>query len=213
MNRGLQVHDLRRPHAWASGFAQQETDTMIERYSKPAVVLHWLIAIGIFINLYLGLRFDDMAKDHVRAAVDLHKSIGITVLGLVVLRLLWRVAHTPPAPMASLKPWERKLSVGIHHLLYLLSVLVPLAGWLHDSAWKDAAKHPLVLFRTVPWFRIPLFGGLDPAAKDQAHELLGDVHSALSWVLMAALLLHVAAALKHQVLGREKMLQRMWFGR
>ena len=186
---------------------------MIERYSKPAVVLHWLIAIGIFWNLWLGLRFDDMAKDQVRSAVDLHKSIGISVLGLVVLRLLWRAIRTPPRPLASLKPWERVLSVATHHLLYLLMVVVPLAGWLHDSAWKAAASHPLVLFHTVPWFRIPLFGGLSPAGLDKAHDLLGNVHSATAWVLMGALVLHVAGALKHQLLDGDKELQRMWFGK
>jgi cytochrome b561 len=183
---------------------------MIERYSKPAVVLHWLIAIGIFWNLYLGLMFDDNTP---RSVIDLHKSIGISVLGLVVLRLLWRAVRTPPKPMASLKPWERKLSVGVHHLLYLLMVVVPLAGWLHDSAWKKAAGHPLVLFNTVPWFRLPLFGGLSPAGLDQAHEVLGNVHSLTAWVLMGALGLHVAGALKHQFLDGNKELQRMWFGR
>lgn len=186
---------------------------MIERYSKVAVVLHWLVAIGIFLNLYYGLTFDDMPKDQVRAAVELHKSVGITVLGLVILRILWRASHKPPVPLASLSPFERRLSTGIHHLLYSLSWLIPLTGWLHDSAWKEAASHPLVLFKTVPWFRIPLFNGLSPAGKDRAHDLLGSAHSLLAWVLMGALLLHVAGALKHQLLDRQKLLQRMWFGR
>ena len=90
--------------------------------------------------------------------------------------------------------------------------LVPLTGWLHDSAWKGAASHPLMLFGTVPWFRFPLFGGLAPVARDHAHEWLGDLHSALSWVMMAALLLHVAGALKHQFIDKDRELQRMWFG-
>ena len=69
---------------------------MTERYTKVAVVLHWLVAIGLFLNLYSGLGFDDLPKGQVAAAVALHKSIGISVLGLVVLRLLWRVGHKPP---------------------------------------------------------------------------------------------------------------------
>lgn len=186
----------------------------MERYSRPAVILHWLIAIGIIINLKYGLSFDDIPRnrpDELRALIDLHKSIGITVLGLVLLRVLWRIGHKPPAPMASLKPWERKLSVGVHHLLYLLIVLVPLTGWLHDSAWKDAASHPLVLFHQVPWFRIPL--GLTGQAKEQAHDILGTIHALLAKLIIAALVLHVAGALKHQFLDGQKALQRMWFGR
>ena len=184
---------------------------MTKRYTGLAVLLHWLIAIGIFINIKYGLSFDDLKDAQLRTAIDAHKSIGISVLGLVLLRILWRVGHQPPALPAETRPWERKLSTATHHSLYLLMVLVPLLGWLHDSAWKGAATHPLVLFNAVPWFRIPLFGGLGPIALDQVHGLLGDAHSALSWVLMAALVLHVAGALKHQFVDKQKSLQRMWF--
>ncbi|HZU63914.1 MAG TPA: cytochrome b/b6 domain-containing protein [Novosphingobium sp.] len=192
------------------------------RYTAVAVVLHWLVAIGIFYNLWAGLGFDDLwaavdkgalPAETARAAVELHKSIGITVLGLVVLRVLWKIGHPAPAPLAGLKPWEKKLSIGIHHLLYLLIVLVPFSGWLHDSAWKAAASHPLVLFNTVPWFRLPLFGGLDDAGKDHWHAIFGGIHAIGAKVLIAALLLHVAGALKHQFLDGQKLLQRMWFGR
>ena len=185
---------------------------MIERYSKLAVVLHWLIAIGIFLNLKIGLGFDDLPKDKAAAAFALHESIGISVLGLALLRLLWRIGHTPPAPLPSLKPLERRVSLGIHHLLYLLIVLIPLSGWLAASAHKDADGHPMVLFGTVPWFNIPGFSHFADPARHQAHELLGSVHSACAWVLMGALVLHVAGALKHQFIGHEKMFQRMWFG-
>ena len=185
---------------------------MTERYSKLAVVLHWLIAIGIFLNLYSGLGFDDLPKDKVAAAFASHESIGISVLGLVLLRVLWRIGHQPPAPLAGLKPVEQKLATGIHHLLYLLMVLIPLSGWLTASAHKGPDGHGMRLFNTVPWFNIAVFGGLAPDARHQAHELLGSVHSAAAWVLMGALVLHVLGALKHQFLGREKLFQRMWFG-
>ena len=186
---------------------------MTERYSKLAVVLHWLIAIGIFLNLKSGLGFDDLPKDQAAAAFAFHESIGISVLGLVVLRVLWRMGNPPPPPLANLKPLERRVSLGIHHLLYLLSVLIPLSGWLTASAHKDAGGHGMVLFNKVPWFNFPGFGGLGDPARHQAHELLGAVHSACAWVIMAALVLHVGGALKHQFIDREKMLQRMWFGR
>ncbi len=196
----------------------ESPDTLAKpgRYSGVAVALHWLVAIGIIYNLWRGLGFDDLESAHpdqIRAAVDLHKSIGITVIGLVVLRVLWKVGHRAPAPMPSLKPWERKLSVGTHHLLYLLMALVPLAGWLHDSAWKGAASHPLVLFGVVPWFRLPLFGGLNDAGKDFWHGLFAGVHTFSAYALIGLLALHIAGALKHQFIDGQAQFRRMWFGK
>ena len=187
-----------------------------ERYSGVAVALHWLVAIGIIYNLWVGLGFDDLEAAHsplLRPTIDLHKSIGITVIGLVVLRVLWKVGHPGPAPMAGLKPWERKLSVGTHHLLYLLMVVVPLAGWLHDSAWKAAGEHPLVLYGFLPWFRLPLFGWLSDAGKDHWHDALGAVHGLSAKLLIGILALHIAGALKHQFLDGQAQFRRMWFGK
>lgn len=188
---------------------------LLERYSAVAVALHWLVAIGIIYNLWNGLWFDDLEAAHpdkLRAAVEFHKSVGITVIGLVALRILWKVGHPAPKPMPSLKPWERKLSVGTHHLLYLLMAVVPLAGWLHDSAWKAAAAHPLVLYGVVPWFRLPLFGGLNDAGKDYWHGLFGGVHTFTAYALIGLLALHIAGALKHQFLDGQAQFRRMWFG-
>jgi cytochrome b561 len=184
---------------------------LIERYSGVAVALHWLVAIAIIYNLWEGIVVFD--KTTARSAIELHKSLGITVIGLAVLRILWKIGHPAPKPMPSLQPWERKTSVSVHHLLYLLMVLVPLAGWLHDSAWKAAASHPLVLYGVIPWFRIPLFGGLTDAGKDWWHENLFTVHQYSSWLLAGVLALHIAGALKHQFLDRQPQFKRMWFGK
>jgi len=184
------------------------------RYSAVAVVLHWLVAIGIILNIKYGLSFDALEETHsplLRPAIDMHKSIGITVLGLVLLRVLWRVSHRPPPLEEGLAVWEKKLSAGIHHLLYLLMVAVPLTGWLHDSAWKGASGHPFELFHTVPFFRLPLFGAMDGATKDHWHDILGAMHSFASWALIGAVALHVAGALKHSLIDRKPSLRRMWF--
>ena len=187
----------------------------LARYSGVAVVLHWLVAAGILFNLVAMLVVDDDARG--RPFIDLHKSVGITVLGLVLLRILWRMARTPPAPLASLRPWERKLSVGTHHLLYLLMVLAPLSGWLMNSASLNKATgqpYGIELFHALPWFNLPLFNGMDPATRKQWHEGLGTAHGLVfKLALWVAVLAHVAGALKHQFLDREKELQRMWFGR
>lgn len=185
------------------------------RYTSIAVTLHWLVAIGIIYNLWVGLGFDDLKASHsplLRPAIDLHKSIGITLIGLIVMRVLWKIGNPGPAPMASLKPWERKLSMGTHHFLYLLMVLVPLAGWLHDSAWKEAAGHPLMLFGVVPWFRLPLFAMLNDAGKDWWHDTLGAVHSLSAKLLIGVVALHILGALKHQFYDRQPQFRRMWFG-
>ncbi len=183
--------------------------TLPEKYTKPAVILHWMIAIAIFINAGKMIFTDDHART--REMMDLHKSVGITVLGLVVLRVLWRLSHKPPALPIGYKPWEAKLSHGVHYAIYALIIAIPLSGWLHDSAWKAASTHPLILFNTVPWFRWPFFNGMAPAAKDAMHENLGHLHGALTLALLLLVALHIIGALKHQFLDKEKELQRMWF--
>jgi cytochrome b561 len=187
-----------------------------DRYSRPAVLLHWTIALGIILNLAYGLNFATLeaAKaPNLRAIIDLHKSIGIAVIGLVLLRIFWRIRHRPPAPLPALRPWERWLSNLVHHLLYLLMFVVPLAGWLHDSAWTGAASHPLMLFHTVPFFRLPFFHGMDERRMDYWHALLGTIHAVSAKLLMGVIGLHILGAIKHQFFDRQQELQRMWFER
>ena len=182
------------------------------RYSGVAVLLHWLIAAAILYNLYVAEFVWSDAVDPARSSIELHKSLGLTVLGLAVLRLLWRFSHQPPALLPA-KRWEHKLATGTHHTLYLLMFLVPLAGWLHDSAWKAAASHPLVLYGVVPFFRLPGFAGMADATKDQWHDWFMAAHSIGAKLLIAALILHLAGALKHQFVDRQPEFRRMWFGR
>ncbi len=184
--------------------------TVPQRYTTPAILLHWAIALLIAANLLLGWTFP--VHNPPRFNIDLHKSFGLTVLGLWVLRVLWRATHTPP-PMPPYAAWERRAAHWTHGLLYALIFLVPFSGWLHDSAWNGAASHPLKLYWVIPWFRIGALQNLDPASKDYWHGILFQVHSALAYVLTAAFALHVAGALKHQFLERKPELQRMWPGK
>ena len=185
---------------------------MAERYSKIAVALHWLIAGGILFNLGAMLLVDDDGRS--RAFIELHKSIGITVLLLVVVRILWRTGHRPPPLANALKPWERKLATATHHALYLLMVLVPLSGWLMNSASLNKATgqpYGVSLFG-LPWFNLPPFTTMDPATQKYWHHMFGIGHSEVFKLLLwVALILHVAGALKHQFLDRQPQLRRMWF--
>jgi cytochrome b561 len=181
------------------------------RYTRPAIVLHWLIALGIVVNVLLMWVVDSLPDTAQRPTVDLHKSIGITVLGLALMRLLWRATHRPPPLPPGTEPWERKAAHTAHILLYVLIFALPLSGWIHDSAWKDAAKHPLNLFWVVPWFRFGAIQHLDPAAKEQVHSLFSQIHTACAYVLYALFSVHVAGALKHQFFDGRPSLRRIWF--
>ena len=182
---------------------------MIRRYSGPAMALHWLIAAAIVGNITLAWVWPRLADAHVRPAIDLHKSIGITVLGLAVMRLVWRWTHRPPPLPTGYQRWEIAASHATHILLYVLIFAMPLSGWIMDSAWKDAATHPMQLFGVFEWPRIGAVMRLDPATRDRVHDVFGAAHGWLSYLLYALFGLHVAGALKHQLLDGEPELQRM----
>jgi cytochrome b561 len=180
-----------------------------DKYTRTAMVLHWLVAVLIVINVALAWTAGLFPDAMVRPVIDLHKSIGLTVLGLALLRILWRLSHRPPALPASYPRLERTAATGAHLVLYGLIVALPLSGWLHDSAYKYAADAPLRLFGVIPWFRIGLLMNLDPVTKEHWHSLLYLVHESLAYVLYVLVALHILGALKHQFLDRHAELQRM----
>jgi cytochrome b561 len=179
------------------------------RYTRVAIVLHWLIAVGILGNLALIWCVNSVPDDWIRPVIDTHKSIGITVLGLVLLRILWRISHRPP-PLPHVFPkWERASAHAAHFLLYIIMLGLPLSGWMHDSAWKDAPTHPMTLFHLVPWPRIGYLMNLPPQLKEHMHDVLFAVHAWFAYVLYALLVLHVGGALKHEFIDRHSVLRRM----
>ena len=181
----------------------------ILRYTRVAAILHWLVAVLIIVNVALGLGADAFPDGLIRPVIDLHKSIGLTVLGLVLLRILWRLSHPPPPLPASYRPLERKGAHVAHLVLYALILVLPVSGWLHDSAFKDAAAHPLKLFWVIPWFRIGAVADLNPAAKEQAHTIFYALHVWSGYALYGLVALHIAGALKHEWLDRQSELARM----
>jgi len=188
---------------------------MRQRYTSVAVALHWLIAMGILFNLIAMFVVDDDARS--RPFIDLHKSIGITVLLLVVARILWRIGHRPP-PLLPAKPWEHRLATAAHHTLYLLMVLVPLSGWLMNSASLNKATgqpYGIDLFHLIPWFNLPGFAGMTPAQHEfWHHDVFGLMHAVVFKVLLWIVVIgHIAGALKHQFLDHQPEFRRMWFGR
>lgn len=180
------------------------------RYTGVAIILHWIVAVLMLGNVALIWIVDLIPEERIRLVIDTHKSIGITVLGLALMRILWRIGHRPPAwPDGALTPAERRVSHIVHGLLYLLMLGLPLSGWLHDSAWKAAAEHPMMVFGWFEWPRIGWIMNQAPDFKEHLHDLFGEAHEALGWGLCALVVLHIAGALKHQLIDKQPTLERM----
>ena len=179
------------------------------RYTTVAIALHWIVAGLMAMNLALVWFVNVWPEGWVRPAIDMHKSIGITVLGLALLRLLWRAGNAPPPLPADYARWEKRAAHVGHMTLYAIMIALPLSGWMHDSAWAGAATHPMQLYGLIPWPRISLIEAADPEFKERLHELFGAGHTLIGYALYALFALHVAGALKHQWLDGDQELQRI----
>ncbi len=177
------------------------------RYSNVAVALHWLIAAGIITLIYLGLTMTDLkpfSPEQFRM-YQLHKSIGITVLGLSALRLAWRLLHTAPPLPAGMARWERLSARGTHLIFYVLMFFMPLTGWAMVSA--SPLHIPTVLYGVAKLPNLPWIESLpNPKAVE---SVFGELHENGGWVLIALIALHIAAALKHQFIARDNLILRM----
>ena len=178
------------------------------RYSALAMVLHWLIAAAILLQVVLAGRMEGPRTLESFAVTQLHKSVGITILLLSLGRLGWRVANPPPPLPATMAPWERGLSRFVHVGFYVIMIGMPLTGWLMVSASR--IEVPTLLYGTVPWPSFPGVADLAPGAKRIWREAAQESHELLADGLYALFLLHLGGALKHQLFSRdEPVLARM----
>lgn len=186
-------------------------------YDAVAIVLHWTIAFAILGNFALGwwmhhaIEVDETRTQAVNA-YQLHKSIGLTVLLLSLLRLGWRLLHRPPPLPAGMPTWERFMAKITHWLFYVLMLGIPFSGWLYVSTqWHgEAALNVPTLWFGL--FEVPhLFGlnQLGDARREQLAGLTGETHEVLAFSMLFLVGLHVAAALKHQFISRDAVLGRM----
>jgi cytochrome b561 len=172
-------------------------------WGAPVRAFHWLIAALILAQAIIGLTMVDMGLTPAKVRVfALHKSIGLTILALVLLRIAWRLGERRPGDPPATPPWQRRAAHAMHLALYVLILAIPLSGWWFNSA----SNAPLVWFGL---FEVPgLTGGYDPVWKPRALLL----HQTLFWLLVALLVGHVGAALWHHFRQRDDVLMRMLRG-
>ena len=169
------------------------------RYTGTAIALHWLLALMITGSFAMGLYMTDLPFSPQRLKLyNWHKWAGVLILTLSAARLLWRLTHRPPAD-APMPAWQARAAHTAHIALYVLFFAVPLVGW----AYSSAAGFPIVLFGVLP---LPDFV---PVSRELA-DALKPWHGWLAKGLAAVVVLHVAGALKHQLIDRDGLLRRMW---
>lgn len=173
------------------------------RYHTLSVVLHWVLGIGLIFVFCFGVYMADLPFSPQRLKLfNWHKWAGISILGLSVLRLVWRALHPAPALPPSIEKampaWQLLAHKATHVGLYALFFIVPLVGW----AYTSAAGFPVVLFGMV---QLPDLVSADKALA----ELIKPWHEISAFAMALLVVMHVAAALKHQLIDRDGLLERM----
>ncbi len=177
--------------------------TLTPSYSKVAIILHWLIALLIIGQLIGGKVMMAMDPNALKFELfQLHKSFGILILILSVLRLLWRLTHKAPPLPEGMKPYERFGAKFSHWGFYVLMIGTPLAGWLMVSA--NPTIITTKLFKLVKWPDVP---GI--ARSEALKDLMSQTHEYMAYAIIALLILHVGAALKHHFINQDDVLTRM----
>lgn len=172
-----------------------------DAWDWPARWLHWIMALLIFGMFVLGWIMIGLPNSPTRLKLYLwHKSTGLLLLGLALARIAWRWTNRAPLPPRGAGPFERRLAEAAHFTLYLLMILMPLAGWVIHSASGFT-------MRWFGWFRVPAIAPADKALQTAAEA----AHLTLFWMLASVLVLHVGAALYHHYVRRDDVLRRMMF--
>ena len=170
------------------------------RYTNFAIFLHWLIFVLLIAQFTIGWTMPHIGRNTpVTTLISLHFSLGVLILGVIVVRLIWRIIHALPALEAGIPPWQVHSAHVIHGLLYLLLAVVPLLGWINASY----RGMPVTFFELV---QMPQLIGAHAAGWGWT----GDIHVLVAeYGILALVGLHVAAGLYHYFIRRDRVLQRM----
>ena len=178
------------------------------RYSAVSIGLHWTIAALILTQIPLGWRMSDLPFGNAKFELfQLHKSIGITILALSLVRLGWRLTHPAPPLPDHMKRWEKILARATHVGFYVVMIATPLGGWVLVSA--SSLNIPTMIWDVIPLPHLPGFDAMSLEQREAISDRVGSAHSALAWFAVFLLVLHVAGALKHHLLDKDSVLWRM----
>jgi len=182
-------------------------------YSGFAKLLHWLIALLIAGMVGLGVYMTDVEGDfqYKLWLYQLHKSFGVTLFALVLIRLAWRQISPPPVMPADMSVWERRAAKSAHSALYVLMLALPLSGWARVSASPLSIPTEVFGLFTLP--HIPWLASLPSETKQAWEPVFQTVHWAIAWVLVAVVAVHALAALRHALILKDDVMQRMLPGR
>ncbi len=183
------------------------TDPTGRRYAATAIVLHWAIAGLIVANIVLAWQFDDLKGMAQFRLIQWHKSLGVTVLLLTLLRFAWRLFNRPPPFPPEMPRWERIAAAATHWGFYAFMVLMPVTGWLMVSA--SPTNIPTLLYRTVPWPHLGFIHHLPMIERKPLEHQFKAWHETIADIGYVLIVLHVAAALRHQLFKRDLVLWRM----
>lgn len=187
--------------------------TVVTRYSTVAIVLHWVIALLLIGNIGLAWWFGNIPKGlQSFQLIQFHKSTGILILLLSLIRLGWRLAHPAPPYPAGLKGREQALARAVHIGFYIVMIGMPLTGWVMVSGSK--LNLPTLIYGLFTWPHLPFVHNATGSAKAFWHTV-GSTHELGAKLAYVLIPLHVAGALKHQFLDKDVIMSRMapWFGR
>lgn len=167
-----------------------------------SIILHWVIAVGVIGLFTLGLWMVDLGyyDEYYRIAPHIHKSIGVLLVTLVVLRFIWRLLNVQPVPLASHKRWEVVLARAVHYVFYLILLCMLISGYLITTAEGESLK-------VFNWFSLPSL----VSSVDNLEDYAGDIHEVLAFTLIGLVILHALAALKHHFIDKDSTLKRMIF--
>lgn len=170
------------------------------KYSLPAMALHWLIAIGVIANWRIAEAGEHAASQAEKSAImGNHFAIGALICVAIILRFALRTTRGVPAPQAGHAGWERKLAKTIHYIFYALLMIMPLAGWFAMS--KYGAPIDVWGLVTIP--------PLPVAADPEGAKAIFEQHATAGTILLGLIVVHVLGALKHTLLDKDGNLFRM----
>jgi cytochrome b561 len=169
------------------------------RYSAAAQALHWISAALIFAVVPLGWIFAEFKKPLGGPAIysSLHKTLGLIVLALILVRLVWRLTHRPPALPVRMADWEKATAIATHWLLYFIFIAMPVSGYVDSSG----GTHPISVLGLFDVPKIPVSHAMG--------ELAGEIHVLGQFAVYALVLLHIGATVWHLTVSRDAILDRM----